>query len=759
MSLDLVTSFYPMPSEYLRSMLFAETESLSKISFHQTTDKQIWICNKIIRNLLSQRKTLIVVNNRDEAAWIDEFLSEHGLRHVLFHFQHSRSENEKNLLSLRVNNSTGKLKQTTTDLIAQELEKLSIILNFHLGAYHNSLPQNSKSLIDCLFEFLSNSNNTTANSLFQESFKKIVTSEDYYFLKKNLKNLKELISGWLPKSHPFNSLSSNLFDLFLPDESWAYIEYYLTKWISKGTEILDYTQQLIQLENQYHKDQLKLHFEQIELELELKYYAYQNETSKESELILNHIIRKYLDDIINFFPENGDELKTIPDKSLIQKYQVCKVLLPQWIYNYSQVHITPIPISSSNSKIINVVYDDFRLWVKQINELNFFADPILIKHDELILLHNQLKELILNFKQILQSKDQFVSYFFWNKFAQSLSEIHIELIENLLPYEKAEWKNILDAYYYRQQIDLHLPGKQPDTANLLIQFKEKLLEYKNNIPILLESQYDQVQADHLQLYKITHPHLYNVIHSKQENLLQLSDFYTSLGPLSAIFPIIILDGISHQYLDKTENKTWDEIWFLEESIQQSGFTELCHQGHHVVELGSNDSEEANFKLNQAPPSKLKNIVRQDHYSEIISSIKPFASFILQNFDQILISLNHEELVISFIPEHLHGQILIISGKKWNTFSLSKEEGQDRLIELLIHQKTQKTIWVLDELFDSTKASILELEWQIHLKRIFEVAGFNWVSFQTHQIAHWKDYMMFETENMEFNKELNLLFIE
>ena len=98
MGQDSFIYLYPMPDDVAQSMLISETESNIHIRPLNQNARKLWICNKIIRNLLTKRKTLILIDQPEHVRLLEEIIHEFQLQPLSFLFTHSRSEIEQKLL-------------------------------------------------------------------------------------------------------------------------------------------------------------------------------------------------------------------------------------------------------------------------------------------------------------------------------------------------------------------------------------------------------------------------------------------------------------------------------------------------------------------------------------------------------------------------------------------------------------------------------------------------------------------------------------
>ena len=182
---DLFLYLYPMPDDVAQSMLISETESHIHIRPLNANAKKIWLHNKLIRNLITSRKTLILVDSAEDVTLIKELLDQFNINHLSLFFKHSRSEIEKHLIEFSPKTIAGKLDIDPTHEILDQIA----IQYFHLvkiyeNIYHKTNPSH-ENYIEQLCRWIKLNTTQTNFRLFSNEW---IKHQQYLRLKKGIES-------------------------------------------------------------------------------------------------------------------------------------------------------------------------------------------------------------------------------------------------------------------------------------------------------------------------------------------------------------------------------------------------------------------------------------------------------------------------------------------------------------------------------------------------------------------------------------------
>lgn len=747
MDQDSFIYLYPMPDDVAQSMLISETESNIHIRPLNQNARKLWICNKIIRNLLTQRKTLILIDQPDHIRLLDEIIQEFQLQPLCFLFTHSRSEIEQKLLQFAPVTVPGKLNMEQFENLSKSLK----ITHQNLKETYDTLYQtkvgpqdNFVSLVSKVI--LSEQSNKGEISRISNLHEPLMQRE-FQSLINLLESFKTCKDGRLHETHPLNQLNEKLFELFLRDEAWTYLSHFLYQWKKTGIQILNDLKEYLDL--WYICENKRICHQFSKIISELKWLN--SNPSDQSEWFLKHQLtvekfekyRSFLrqTDTSEFIAFNyRNEIPTLSD------------LRPE-ISNYLNRTLKSIKIADIRDRevvlSIKNILDRAIKWQNDMNTSGIIHKTVQLNSETLPELIQSIENDITIAEDILQSSDAFAQFFDWKTQYNLLTERQKVILDQLQFVHPDQWEIELKRHYQDNNLKQFFDYNAEFIPEWIRDFKTGVAQIKSQWTTYLLSKYEQKQ--HQALYKLIdkEPGLYESLKNNQKNKHTLSEYYQLIPQLAEIFPIIILENSHREYFPTLTQASWDEVWNLCPTEEEQQFAKFGKSTHHYISIHEEFSSiaEFNIALNQAPPSRLKNILFDLHPTEVTTHINGLANFILSNFPKLKVLVNSKNLALSFLPKELEQLFIQLSGAEWNAIQLDEQDGAERLSELLMHKSTHKKIWLADQLFSTASLNIQQLEWQWHFLKCMEVAGFEIENVETNQLFQLKSFWPSSERNL------------
>ncbi|MBL0235158.1 MAG: hypothetical protein IPQ02_00670 [Saprospiraceae bacterium] len=744
---DLFLYLYPMPDDVAQSMLISETESHIHIRPLNANAKKIWLHNKLIRNLITSRKTLILVDSAEDVTLIKELLDQFNINHLSLFFKHSRSEIEKHLIEFSPKTIAGKLDiDPTHEILDQIAIQYHHLAKIYENIYHKTNPSH-ENYIEQLCRWIK-LNTTQIN--FRLFSNELISHHQYLRLKKGIESATSIHQGNLPLNHPLNHLNDKLFELFLPEEAWTYITHFIDTWIKTGEAILSHLELFLDewtLSTLSHiQDHLLPLYDtlvQIKINQKVKYDA-------ALKIKYDYTLTKFKNKILEFIPQQHQLadlswMQTIEELNLSQIQQI--------IYQHTlslQLNINPSQLlSQTHKRSFELILSEVNDWLKDINNISILLQPIALKSTTIHEYIKDIKFTISNAKEILNSKTYFEVYFNWKQHYQSFNEIEKNILDQLRQTPYSSWGLQLDLFYYNQGISssfIHDSIYLNDHTNRI---KEHIKKFKNHLPTYIQSLYEQKQFEAIQALIQSNPNLYESVKNNRVNSSSLQEYYHSLPTLATLFPIIILEHQHQEYFPQLNHVGWDEVWNLSHKEDELYEQKLEKSSYHYITINEGLSAKAHFNIaiSQAPPIKLKNLLTELHPSEMNKHIFALSSFILSNVNHIRIWINSNQLCLSFLPKQMESIILPLTGLDWNLMHMDGHNSIEKFSELLMHKGTHKSIWIIDQLLVHHNLSLQQIEWQWHLIKCLEYAGFEIIHFDSHLFMQYKNYWPRNTNSL------------
>jgi len=738
MTEQLFSYAYPMSDDVAQSMLISETETRIHIRPTSTNALITWLHNKLIRNLLTSRKTLILVKSQEQVRMLEDILQTYEIQPLCLFFNHSRSDIEKKLMQFKPMAVSGKLQLRGFENACSEVNKRSQDILNSIKHYHQPGPEAPSSLVNILAKYIRYKSST---GFFYESPVTHLLQKEYLQLKQLLEPFSKYLKGNLPPHHVLNNLNTKSFELFLADEAWACISQNLESWIQSGTELLEEFQMIVSEFKQNEKNRILEEIKSIQDEISMRRDIHFNSGSKNIEL---HLLEEKLLRSFKALSENSDgspsHFALTPGS--ISEDSIKEYLVRFFNQKYKKVlseEIEPLPLRKSAKKSIL----KFETWVKEINASNILKEPIIPENIDLVKASKTLQNLTIQFTKILQSSHEFGDYFEWSILYGKLSEAQAIAFNHILFNHKPKlWQNALDCLYLTGIVD----GDEHTAILPTLESQQELMnglnETKNLLPGYLHSKYENHQYHAVKELEGINPILHQTISEKKPSPNTLSEHYAQTPLLSEIFPIIVME-ISHpEYFPTNLLHVWDEVWNLCPDLEESFLARFEKASHRYISIFQDHAPSSHFQiaLSQAPPTKLKHILDNYTSSEGWSLMSQLALFIQSNFPNFRIYANPEYHCLSFLPKSLEQLVLQWTQTEWQTISIDDANSLDKLTEILLFKGTKKKVWNCDGLFSNTTSGLQQLEWQWHFGRCLETAGFECETIWSENLYAFRNFI-------------------
>ncbi|MBK9632494.1 MAG: hypothetical protein IPO62_15815 [Saprospiraceae bacterium] len=740
---DIFSYLYPMPDDVAQSMLISETETNIHIRPTNSNSLKCWLHNKLLRNLATQRKTLILVDKQEHVKLFEELIELFGIQSLCFNFHHSRSQVEKNLIKFSPITVSGSLNirkfkdscnhfHSITNHLIQSVEKTYL---------HGKYSADPAYLTLCRYIKLNKS-----EFYFLPQLNSRLNLKEYQYLKHIVEALVKNSAGQLYELHPLRRLNHFSFELFLPEEAWTYFSYFLSNWYNKGKTLLgEFRMVHKEIKAQISK---KLFLRKLKL-IELWNSTCQTSNdpcswSVEHQLTcekINSFLKEYSGEQIRFSEvDNFSEidLKVILDKT-VQIY----------LSDQAEFLSTDVVNESEFNASLTTLDSKLKTWYQELVNSRILQDVHGLELKPMSQQVEQVQQLMVWVKEILEHEEEFPSYYEWMALTNQFTSAQNEVLDSIKHLPKPMWAQAIEYIYLND-----LFGKSNFLDDLvndqsISECKKLLLELKDNFPKYLHSIYEKWQYLALQQLEQKNDSIFQTIKHKVDSKYTLSEFYQNLDSLSNVFPVIILESSHPEFFPNNLDAHWDEIWNLSPTIDENFINRFMKSCHHFINIYSDYStfSQFNIALSQSAPIKLKDSLLETASSDNYLTIQSIAAFIYNNFPQMRIFVNNDTHCISFLPRHLEPLILQWSESNWNQISLDEPNALDKLTEILLYKGTTKKIWLADGFFSPNIVSIQQMEWQWHFLKCMQLAGFHVENFSMTDFLANMDLLSFKEQQL------------
>ncbi|MEO6189432.1 MAG: hypothetical protein ABIO44_02770, partial [Saprospiraceae bacterium] len=690
MSYEGFEFYYPMPDDIAQSILISETENDIHLRTTNINSKKIWLYNKLLKNLLTNRKTLISIDTPQDAQILTDFLNEHQLESLCLFFTHSRSTNEKTLKEFKPLIVNGKI-------LSKEFHDAFI----HLRKTHSEFTNSIQSIYkkDSTHQVNLNSLLCRSIQLRQElspyegyqASQSNLSQKEYISLKQNLNLAIECSKGGDKFLSILDLLHSNMFEMFEQDESWNTIEHHLTdykKYISRLLALI-----------QICKENWIKSFIQVTQEKIIPNYKFLIECS-----LIEHLTSEERIQVSFISQQLKSQIPEITqDTALFEIETFLKLNLEQillLINESAQQKWENGNISISESSEINSSIEDIALQVKIFEHKlhqNAIVQEQIISTDSILELKQNLHILLDKFNAILKLKPYFSLYFEWKKFLLNCTLSQVSFLQDISLTPTLLWHKFLELSFVEKQIN-QLPIFEVSQFNQKSErFNQSIVHYKNKLIPFIKGRFESIQHKNISKLCDSEIELSKLLDQHVDSLFSLTDYYQKLPLLSELFPIIVLDNAKEEYYPNLTKTVWDEIIVLNEEMPLSLNDKISNGAHRRISLHHGQTTESafNIALLQAPPDILKDILYHIHHSESFTTIKNLTNFIFANQTRFTVLINANDCIISFMPIEMTKLILQMNSESYNLFQVSEEQDFERVNEWLLYKSTKKKIWCLD----------------------------------------------------------------
>lgn len=712
MNPEIFHFYYPIPDDIAQSILISETENNIHLRPLHDHAKKLWLYNKLIKNLLMGRKTILVVNTSSDYDIIEEFLQSHKLHQLAFIFTHSRSNNEKRLGEFSPIIVNGSLK---TKKFIEAVQKVSDT-HFNL-ALHYDFVFNRRSNAHFTYSKLIARSIHYRNQLGQYAFLipeiNALSQKDFLRLKKILPDAISLSKGNHSFLENFQIIKPEVFNLFSKEEAWLSclheIKRLETQFKVLYQKIQSYQNSFI--ENHFNQKYKNLYELFIPLESLYQSVDPTQEQSIRISVIESQLAKELMTIDSHFRPE---QLKLYRDSEQLRILSY-KYAVTQWEQHFEQELIDTLhngikyEINSllSTCKILNLIDEN--------------SNAILsIKKAK-----NIITKLLRKFDSIKRLEEYFGIYFEWQVFLNNLPASHRNYFISLNSIPVIHWENLLELAHIEKQIESFGTFHLSQVKLSEVDFYSAIDEYKSEMLPFIQYKYESVQHKSVSNLQSSHTSLYDLIHLHKQSDLTLTDFYQSLPLLSDIFPILVLDNVKPDNIPNFNGRIWDEVIFMDSNLDNIQSEKLKNSCHHVIHLHEASSSESifNIAMIQAPPVKLNNILLDLHPSDPFTPIQNLSQFIFANKSKFTVFINSKEFILSFLPEEWNQLFSNSLLKDYNMFDLSEDSGIEKLNNWLHFKPTVKKLFVLNHLLVTEGMTIQQMGWHKQFIRCLHYAGF------------------------------------
>lgn len=738
MAQEIFSYLYPMPDDIAQSMLIAETETRIHIRPVNELAKRTWIHNKLLRNLLTERKTIILVDKLEDSKLIEDCIQKLELESLVLFFNHSRSDIEKKLQQFHPLTVAGKLQTQECLQIGLQLQWKFQNLHSKFQISQHKIQSSSDSLINQICRYVRLNSRQIE---FTQNGELLISYSSYRNLKQSLDSFQKNIAGCLPMDHPLQKLNHHTFELFLPEEAWSYIAHYLAQWNKGAKKLLS---EIRWIEDELKSEEFKKLKDKLVSLLQDLYILHaldSNPTSRiqiEKQLSLERL-QEWLKDFEIFInPEDIHDLHSILSlqEQLLQKLR-----------NKVQGSQELLEVSSDTPASLSIRHwrKQSASWISELENTQILHSNQNPGTEDIEELKSTLQFLAGLSDQILKSESLFQAFYEWKKLSQNLQQDQLLVLDHLLSIHPNHWHEVLDQIYLNGLIEKH----QPPDLEELGQFRETLKNYKHSLPPYLKSRYEKIQYQGIQKLKTSSPQLFSTMIEKKEQSFGLTDYYQNLSYFSDVFPIIVLECAHPEYFPANVMQSWDEIWNLCPQLNTDYLGRFEKASQRFVSIYSEFSSSGDFHiaLNQSAPRIAPHFLNTGQSQDKLLQAQNTASFIYSNFPNFRIFVNPECHCLSFLPKSLESLILQWSNSNWNQISLTDEDPIEKLTEILLFDRTSKKIWVSDGIFQSQSLGLQQLEWQFWFMEWLREAGFEVENFWTSRLHQYKDFLKLDDQHL------------
>ncbi|MEP7196848.1 MAG: hypothetical protein ABI851_10025 [Saprospiraceae bacterium] len=738
---EIFEHYFPMPDDIAQSILIAETESKIHLRPINLNAKKVWLYNKLLKNLLTNRKTILQIDNQTDALLITEFLEEIGLDKLCFSFTHSRSNNEKKLKEFEPIIVNGIINPDSFGIAVKHLMKSYTEVLRSYNAYYQKDILLQENLSSYIQKSIRIRQNLIPYEGFQSDFSKL-SQKDFISLKRNLKEAIELSKGSNPFLSVFQIINKKIFELFNEEEAWLTISEHLNSLKESVVPILS-TIQFIkeQFVERLICDQQKAILSHFNLFVNLNSKSV---LDSEEEIQLSLITAKLTSSISQL--SKDESLVQIENLKKLNIHQLLHLIAMHAQEKWNSESCTLFNGQSMDKLSTDLVFQA-RSLIYKLNHSGIFEIRIIeflsIQHIKSILL-----DLRKEAELVLSLKSYFSLFYSWKKYLLNCTENQQQFLQELTVLPSSQWQLLLELSHTEKLIE---QGHLFDAISLnerLDGFNQSLEQYKKELIKTLAAKYEKQQHSQLEEIKNNQPELKKLIIDRAFSELSLSDYYTRIPLLAELFPIIILENTKLDYFPSIANKIWDELIILDDSSTNVNIHKLIGSAYHIIQLQETPSNDVffNIALTQSAPEKLKNILFETHHSESFTTIQQLSNFIFSNKPSFTVLLNSDELIISFLTLSMTKLMLNLHENEYNIFSISESKDFERFNDWLMYKPTKKIIWTMDNLINTESLSIQQLSWQKHFIKCLKVAGFQIENFSSEILLNIRNIWEFPNRN-------------
>jgi len=740
---DIFSYLYPMPDDVAQSILISETETNIHIRPTNSNSFKCWLHNKLLRNLATQRKTLILVDKQEHLKLFEELIELFGIQALCFNFHHSRSQIEKNLIKFSPITVSGSLNISKFKDSCNHFHSLSNHLIQSIGKtyLHGDHSSDPAYLALCRYIKLNKS-----EFYFLPQLNARLNLKEYQYLKQVVETLVKNSAGQLYELHPLRRLNHFSFELFLPEEAWTYFSYFLSNWYIKGKSLIGELR-MVNKEIKI-KNSKELFLRKSKL-LQFWKSTFQTSNDPRSWSVEHQLA---CEKVNSFLKEFGSEQIRFSEFDNFSESDL-KVILDKTVQIFltNQSEFLPtnaVEEPAFNASLISLEIK-LKVWYQELVNSRILQNVCDLESIPMSQQVDQVHQLMSWVKEILDHEDEFPSYYEWMALTNQLSSAQTEVLDSIKHLPKTMWAQAIEYIYLND-----LFGKSDFLDNLvneqnIAECKQLLLELKDNFPRYLHSIYEKWQYLALQQLEHKNDCIFQTLKHKVDSKYTLSEFYQNLDSLSSLFPVVILESSHPEFFPNNLDAHWDEIWNLSPTIDENFLNRYMKSCHHFINIYSEHSafSQFNIALSQSAPIKLRDSLFETASSDNFLTIQSIAAFIYNNFPQMRIFVNNDTHCISFLPRHLESLILQWSESNWNQISMDELSAVDKLTEILIYKGTTKKIWLADEFFSANIVSIQQLEWQWHFLKCMQLAGFQVENFSMTDFVSNMDLLNFKEQQL------------
>lgn len=746
MSYENFEYFYPMPDDIAQTILMAETEPEIHLRPLGINNKKIWLYNKILKNLLTGRKTAIVTFTSSDIKLLEEFLYQHDLESLCFFFQHSRSNIEKSLKEFQPIIVSGKLahEQYNTQLkilreTFGELKKSHLAMfagNTNKRLHLVSLLLQSMRLRSACGEYLGLFTPPCCRFSFVE----------YVSFKGKMDDIISLSGGFDLALRPFEIIKQDVIKMFSAEEAWHTIDSDIGQMLQLIQEIM------LEVGNATHRhfqlELTRLQRRLIDLHKKIIKLIQQEVRTAEDDLHLDLYCQQW-NELLGEYKIRGfntrSEISSADWASLI-------TLASDALKDKLSGRLFHLHIQNSNESNANSFFDKYF----SIRTKSIFNLPELNKEDSdasLTTLRTIYDHLII----LRKLKSYFEKYYHWQSYFESCSSKEQEFLNQCRQIPSDKWGLMLDLKYVEDIIGGMPLCEIEDNEARTEQFLEAIDKYKSIVNPEIRSRTESNQHFAIRSHCQANAELHKLLILHKNSDYTLTEYYALLPQLSEIFPIIVLENVKEDYLPNVEKICWDEAIFIGSEMSPSFQEKLERSSRRRIFISPEVSHFADLSiaLIQAPPEGIDNIVASENIRNS-QSIKGLSEYIFANFTQPVALINNEEFVLSFMPEDITAYAARLNHLQYNIFRLSEQSDILRLQDWLNYPNTRKVIWTLDAILEPNHLTIQHLGWQMHFIMSLRHAGFEVKTFRTKELLEhyflwpYPDQKLFENKLQKVN---------